>query len=682
MGVKHIRLSFFGVLLLLLFFGFNAYSGQYGTPTYSVASSSLYKNASLTFSACTTQQHSPRARFRKISYAFNDARIDISRMSEQQLRAYFRTCNATHAQILHNAVWFMSDAFIAIVHTFPEYEEALTHHAATITALTFFNTCARWFNNQYCVGLKKRIRTLLDQHIQKQLAAAGYSPAYQQTLEALQQNLDVTKDIYTSALYEQRRAALAQTLAKPHAQSTCRYSVPPLRSDEIHSEQLTTFTGNHYEHQVHTEFLTQLEELGHIIPRDNAVTRMLYTALAHGIQSNRDHKTKTATTWADYGWKALAITRSMFEGVGEGAVRTAQAFINPVQTLQNIASGLQALATLTETTLQTIRSFENAFFSGNLTQCATLARTLGSYTQDHATALITSLINTPPEHTAREATATLTEFLLSHKLWNTLATYVPKKLAQAQSVIDQEFSRLQNMPLAQPAIAAVEASYEVAPALTRTTALLMEESDTAAAAAKKAAQKAAKKIAVGATAATTGPKIAEKITRLLIPAPCDTAALEKMFESYCFVEVKPVHIDAEHPFAFYERIAVKRSGHMKAPAQYGGHHDYGRRLEKAGKIKYQNVVEGPVGSFKAETIINDIRYPAKTYFPPEWNEQKVIEKIFEAFQDLERTIEIDGQGHYKIIGKTSEGLKIKIIFDPYHSKITTAYPIVKEIVCF
>ena len=64
-------------------------------------------------------------------------RIDISRLSERQLRSYFTAFNATPAQILRNSVWFMSDAFIAVVHTFPEYEEALIHHAATIAALTF-----------------------------------------------------------------------------------------------------------------------------------------------------------------------------------------------------------------------------------------------------------------------------------------------------------------------------------------------------------------------------------------------------------------------------------------------------------------------------------------------------------------------------------------------------------------
>jgi hypothetical protein len=65
-----------------------------------------------------------------------------------------------------------------------------------------------------------------------------------------------------------------------------------------------------------------------------------------------------------------------------------------------------------------------------------------------------------------------------------------------------------------------------------------------------------------------------------------------------------------------------------------------------------------------------------TYFPSEWSREKVVSKIYEAYNNVVKDraqLQLNDKGKYHIIGITNEGVKIEMYITA-KGKITTAYP--------
>jgi hypothetical protein len=108
----------------------------------------------------------------------------------------------------------------------------------------------------------------------------------------------------------------------------------------------------------------------------------------------------------------------------------------------------------------------------------------------------------------------------------------------------------------------------------------------------------------------------------------------------------------------------------------GFHHDHLGFWEKNGVIDIRNKKMGPYGTYAADIFFQGEKY-AKTFFPQEWDEVKVIEKIIEAFNNSV-VKEFNGIT-YKLEGITTEGIKIFMAIDK-EGVVKTIYPIVEKFI--
>ena len=68
-----------------------------------------------------------------------------------------------------------------------------------------------------------------------------------------------------------------------------------------------------------------------------------------------------------------------------------------------------------------------------------------------------------------------------------------------------------------------------------------------------------------------------------------------------------------------------------------------------------------------------IKDGSSTMFPTNWSEQKILEKILEAYSNAESVV--SDLGDFVIVGKTNCGVSIKILVNSV-GKLRTAYPLI------
>jgi hypothetical protein len=100
-------------------------------------------------------------------------------------------------------------------------------------------------------------------------------------------------------------------------------------------------------------------------------------------------------------------------------------------------------------------------------------------------------------------------------------------------------------------------------------------------------------------------------------------------------------------------------------------------IEKSGLIKFTNKVFGKEGIYKSEIWFNSLKYE-KTFFPSSWSREKVVTKIYEAYDNFiangALTYELTRDGKYLIKTFTNEGIKIEMYMTKT-GQITSAYPV-------
>lgn len=105
----------------------------------------------------------------------------------------------------------------------------------------------------------------------------------------------------------------------------------------------------------------------------------------------------------------------------------------------------------------------------------------------------------------------------------------------------------------------------------------------------------------------------------------------------------------------------------------GFHHYIAGHLEEMGlKLLNSRICK------KTELIISDVLCgghlePDKTFFPTSWSREKVISKIAESVQNLDKPPAIQGT-KCVLFGRTSEGIIIRTIVDIKSGNYITAYP--------
>lgn len=102
-------------------------------------------------------------------------------------------------------------------------------------------------------------------------------------------------------------------------------------------------------------------------------------------------------------------------------------------------------------------------------------------------------------------------------------------------------------------------------------------------------------------------------------------------------------------------------------------------LEKNNTFKFLNKVVNGNGCYSADVILDGKAFE-KTFFPQNWSQKEVAEKIYEAYYNFIKSgvpLELEKNGKYFITGYTNEGIKIEM-YVTQKGLIATAYPVLKK----
>jgi len=96
-------------------------------------------------------------------------------------------------------------------------------------------------------------------------------------------------------------------------------------------------------------------------------------------------------------------------------------------------------------------------------------------------------------------------------------------------------------------------------------------------------------------------------------------------------------------------------------------------------LEFKNKVMTQHELYKADIIFEGQVYPDKAFFPSSWPREKVIEKIYEAYDNFKENgaNAILDNKKYCIRGITKEGIVIEMHFLPSSAELKTAYPIMR-----
>lgn len=139
-----------------------------------------------------------------------------------------------------------------------------------------------------------------------------------------------------------------------------------------------------------------------------------------------------------------------------------------------------------------------------------------------------------------------------------------------------------------------------------------------------------------------------------------------------FSSFKPTVINHEHIFG------PKNKNLFKDNFLVNVHHDYMCKLENAGYFNLKNKINLDSGIYYGKLqkkLPNGHKIRSfKTFFPCQWTQEKVIEKIFEAYDNYDQEIKFEFNKAI-IISETNEGIKIKMVITDA-GEILTAFPII------
>lgn len=136
---------------------------------------------------------------------------------------------------------------------------------------------------------------------------------------------------------------------------------------------------------------------------------------------------------------------------------------------------------------------------------------------------------------------------------------------------------------------------------------------------------------------------------------------------------KPIRIAYEHILGM--EIDLNRKGKLIVS---GFHQDFKNAIEKSGVLKFTNKILNEHGCYIADLVTDGLRIPDKTFFPANWSQREVINKINEAYNSFIKSgivPELNNKGKYMIRGFTAEGIEIEMCFT-ISGEMKTAYPIV------
>ena len=138
------------------------------------------------------------------------------------------------------------------------------------------------------------------------------------------------------------------------------------------------------------------------------------------------------------------------------------------------------------------------------------------------------------------------------------------------------------------------------------------------------------------------------------------------FQHIFYPEIKPVLNDTNNG--------------IKAFSLQGFHHDQYGTLEKSGLFTYIDPIYGDATHGAQECIAAYLDFghgirpdTFKTFFPQSWSQQKTVEVIFQATQNILESVKLPNTNQTKLVCKGPDNLLIEMTID-FKNIIKSAYP--------
>jgi len=613
-------------------------------------------------------------------------RYNLHHMNTEQLAWYFSTHGYTEGEVLSHPMLYMNKAYLALAKQLPRYPEYVKMYHDEYKKLNWFTKGLGRMLFIYKPKLQRQFALLWreckkvreckerEEHTKKQKELAAYNAKF----EALA-NDEVMLDAVPYSHQQARDKAHTHIKTAALDRATRQYIITHdvitfAHEYNIAERDLISLQGNAYEQQMHSEFLEQLTE-AHIISSyyalqpKNILIDAVSRGIAIGMEANRLQQPDTATAWANFGWKALDLLQAAGEGLLLCAENTANMLLHPKHTLQQTVHGLGMITGLVARTCartvgtalywhELMQHGDGLMMAQEMDQVACKVKALGTYCIEKAASL-------EARDVVKYGTVIAADAILTHKMFMLGGTLCTRATPIISDAIAHISTRMTTM--GKTITNALEAVRAESPVLQTTEGMLMKASE------------GLNKAGSAATEVIKGTRLAletvhaEYMARLEIELQALRLVYDNKVKGFAEFANKWLKIEYEHILGI--DLIFDRKGF---PRINGFHHDLMGAIEKSGAIEFTNKTVYNAGFYKADLVIDGTKI-TKTFFPSEWPRKKVIEKIYEAYENCIKSgvlPELGSDGKYVIQSNIQEGIDIKMCITQ-KGKVLTAYPILR-----
>lgn len=445
-------------------------------------------------------------------------------------------------------------------------------------------------------------------------------------------------------------------------------------------DQFTSCYGTEIQQVLHKEFITITENISRQIlsqplPQQNAFLLNIFDFAEAGLYSNHAGHIGCALDWAEIAWNCLDYLNAVVEGAIEGIIKTGtdlkESITHPLETAHSICDSLATTAALlakmcmAQSRLHLTWAINPLAFPNQAAEEFEPLVRLAAVIAEKVTEM-------PPRKLVKETTAVITNaFLLQVGLGalNKFFTFATKNIPKYVQTVTQ---RLETVPQ----LAALEAAPVL---LAEQTANNVEMIATTLQGVESSAQEAALEHAVQVLEQASHEQCLiihqlQKLFQNLYEELPILEALNKQRKGFAEFANKCIKFPLAHIFTIEFKLG------KDGISLSGFHHDPMNIIEKSGILKFANKKFGKNGIYKAKVFFNGNEYN-KTFFPTDWSREKVISKIYEAYDDFisnGANATVTKGGQYKISGLTSEGIEIEMYITK-KGRVTTVYPTSRQI---
>lgn len=618
----------------------------------------------------------------------SNPQYNLDCMSTEQLIWFFTTNNYTQDQILSCPLLYMRSAYLAIAKQLPKYPRYVKMYHDEYKKLNWFTKglgralfiytpklqrqfallwqeCEEQRIAQEQCEQQQRERRIRQEQEARERKAAEARAAYVRELERVE-NIVRDSSVCKSLSVNDRKARLDSLTAcrknsdrKLRRLQTGQDVVAFAQSYGMPEQQITNVTMNGYEYQLHKEFVSHVHSaLGfkrrYNIQDQNVFIDVLGNGIAIGIKSNHLHNPEWATKWADFGHEAIEIIRGIGEGIVLGSYNTVDMVMHPVRTLVRMVDGVRMLGSLTARTIGTLAHWNYLIEHGECLQCVTEMSAVGEQLINMATVIHEHTAQMSNREITKHVTALGTEwaltgqmFVIGHSLCSNMGQMIQKTIRFLK-----EEDKAGEFILATVDGVLVKASEDMNKVagvsnVVRNTRTVLESMHAA------------------------------YLSHLEVEVQSLRLLFDNTIKGFADFKNKFLKIEYKHILGI-ENLTWNSKGALDKIR--GFHHDFMDAIKKSGILEFTDQVMHEHGFYRATILYEGKKVKdAGTFFPAEWSREKVIEKIYEAYNDFIKSgvkINPERDGKYIVNGFIKEGIEIEMHITQ-NGRVVTAYPILE-----